>query len=64
MSATPLAKVNDREATAQRLLRSSLEHSYEPNLDIDWDAPLVDGLYGMPAHISVPYSDTRWAGMP
>ena len=35
--------VNDREATAERLLRSSLEHSYEPSLDVDWDAPLVDG---------------------
>jgi hypothetical protein len=60
MSATTLAKVADREATAQRLLRSSLEHSYEPNLDIDWDAPLVEGLYGMPAHRVSLYGTEMW----
>jgi hypothetical protein len=60
MSATTPAKVADREATAQRLLRSSLEHSYEPNLDIDWDAPLVDGLYGMPAHRVSLYGTQMW----
>lgn len=60
MSATTLSKVADREATAQRLLRSSLEHSYEPNLDIDWDAPLVDGLYGMPAHRVSLYGTPMW----
>jgi hypothetical protein len=60
MSATTLTKVADREATAQRLLRSSLEHSYEPNLDIDWDAPLVEGLYGMPAHRVSLYGTDMW----
>jgi hypothetical protein len=60
MSATTLTKVTDREATAKRLLRSSLEHSYEPNLDIDWDAPLVDGLYGMPAHRVSLYGTEMW----
>jgi hypothetical protein len=60
MSATTLSKVADREATAQRLLRSSLEHSYEPNLDIDWDAPLVEGLYGMPAHRVSLYGTEMW----
>ena len=49
-----------REATAQRLLRSSLEHSYEPSLDIDWEAPLVDGLYGMPAHRVSLYGTDLW----
>jgi hypothetical protein len=52
--------VADREATAQRLLRSSLEHSYEPNLDIDWEAPLVEGLYGMPAHRVSLYGTEMW----
>ncbi|HEY2205281.1 MAG TPA: diiron oxygenase [Pseudonocardia sp.] len=49
-----------REKTARRLLRSSLEHSYEPSLDIDWDAPLVDGLYGMPAHRCSLYGTELW----
>ncbi len=60
MSAPTLKKAADREATAQRLLRSSLEHSYEPNLDIDWEAPLVDGLYGMPAHRVSLYGTELW----
>ena len=60
MSATTRTLVADREATAQRLLRSSLEHSYEPNLDIDWDAPLVEGLYGMPAHRVSLYGTDMW----
>lgn len=51
---------SDREAVAQRLLRSSLEHSYEPNLDIDWEAPLADGLYGMPAHRVSLYGTELW----
>ena len=31
---------NDREATAARLLKSSAARSYDPDIDIDWDAPL------------------------
>ncbi|WP_051342931.1 AurF N-oxygenase family protein [Pseudonocardia spinosispora] len=54
------SKTPDREATAQRLLRSSLEHSYEPSLDIDWDAPLADGAYGMPAHRVSIYGTELW----
>ena len=60
MSATTL---RDREATAQRLLRSSLEHSYEPSLDIDWDAPLAPDLYGMPAHRVSLYGTELWDGL-
>jgi len=52
--------VNDREATAQRLLQSSLEHSFEPGIDIDWDAPLAAGLYGMPAHRVSLYGTELW----
>jgi para-aminobenzoate N-oxygenase AurF len=52
-----------REATARRLLRSSLEHSYEPNLEIDWEAPLVDGAYGMPAHRVSLYGTELWDGL-
>lgn len=32
---------------ADRLLRSSARHSYDPEVDLDWDAPLVDGLWYM-----------------
>jgi hypothetical protein len=55
--------VNDREATATRLLKSSVEKSYEPHLDIDWDAPLVDGLWGLPEHRASLYGTPLWAGL-
>ena len=52
--------VNDREATAERLLRSSLDHSYEPGIDIDWEAPLADGTWGMPPHRVSLYGTELW----
>jgi hypothetical protein len=55
--------VNDREATAERLLRSSLDHSYEPSIDIDWDAPLVEDGWGMPAHRVSLYGTQLWEGL-
>ena len=55
--------VKDREATAARLLRSSLDHSYEPPIDIDWDAALVDGLWGIPQHRSSLYGTALWDGL-
>lgn len=63
MSAPTLKRAGDREATAQRLLRSSLEHSYEPSLDIDWEAPLAPALYGMPAHRVSLYGTELWDGL-
>lgn len=57
------ARVNDREATAARLLRSSLDHSYDPHIDIDWDAPLAEGLWGLPAHRSSLYGTALWDGL-
>lgn len=53
----------DREATAQRLLRSSLDHSYEPGIDIDWDAPLDPTKWGIPAHRSSLYGTELWEGL-
>jgi P-aminobenzoate N-oxygenase AurF len=38
---TPAAA--SREAVADRLLRSTAARSYDPDLDIDWSAPLVPG---------------------
>jgi hypothetical protein len=54
---------NDREATAERLLRSSLDHSYEPSIDIDWDAPLVEGGWGLPEHRVSLYGTQLWEGL-
>jgi P-aminobenzoate N-oxygenase AurF len=59
----PARPAKDREATAKRLLRSSLDHSYEPALDIEWDAPLVEGLWGIPQHRSSLYGTELWEGL-
>ena len=55
--------VNDREATAERLLRSSLDHSYEPSIDIDWEAPLVGDAWGLPEHRVSLYGTPLWEGL-
>jgi P-aminobenzoate N-oxygenase AurF len=55
--------VNDREATAERLLRSSLGHSYEPSIDIAWEAPLVEDGWGIPEHRVSLYGTELWDGL-
>ncbi|RJQ72822.1 diiron oxygenase [Pseudonocardiaceae bacterium YIM PH 21723] len=56
--------VNERDKTAGRLLKSSAKNSYDPELDIDWDAPLVDGLWGLQEHRSSLYGTEIWQRMP
>ncbi|MEV6347854.1 diiron oxygenase [Actinoplanes sp. NPDC051851] len=51
---------SDRERTATRLLRSSAEHSYDPEVEIDWDAPFVEGKYFVPPHRSSLYGTALW----
>ncbi|WP_203829713.1 AurF N-oxygenase family protein [Actinoplanes palleronii] len=53
----------DRDRTATRLLRSSAEHSYDPAVEIDWDAPFVEGKYFVPAHRSSLYGTALWDRM-
>ena len=50
----------DRDRTATRLLRSSAEHSYDPSVEIDWDAPLADDRYFVPPHRSSLYGTAIW----
>jgi hypothetical protein len=50
----------DREITATRLLESSVRNSYDPLLDIDWDAPVADGkTYLPPERVSL-YGTELW----
>ena len=53
-------QVNDREKTAARLLRSSAKNSYDPEVDIDWDAPLAEGKPYIPMHRSSLYGTHLW----
>ncbi|AHH94377.1 AurF N-oxygenase family protein [Kutzneria albida] len=55
--------VQDRERTAERLLNSSARNSYDPEVDIDWDAPLAPGKYYLsPQHCSL-YGTELWQRM-
>jgi para-aminobenzoate N-oxygenase AurF len=50
----------DRERTADRLLRSTAARSYDPDLDIDWSAPLADGKGFIPEHRCTLYGTRLW----
>ena len=51
------------DAVPTRLLKSSAKQSYDPDVDVDWDAPLVDGLWFMqPERLSL-YGTPLWDGL-
>jgi hypothetical protein len=50
----------DREVTAERLLDSSVRNSYQPDLDVDWDAPLVEGKGFLPEERVSLYGTELW----
>jgi hypothetical protein len=49
-----------REAVADRLLRSTAARSYDPDLDIDWSAPLVPGKGFILEHRCSLYGTALW----
>ena len=53
----------DRDVTAERLLDSSMRNSYDPDVDVDWEAPLVEGKGFMPPERVSLYGTELWAGM-
>ncbi|MGH3915506.1 MAG: AurF N-oxygenase family protein [Pseudonocardiaceae bacterium] len=57
------SSVPDRESTATRLLRSSAKHSYDPAVEIDWDAPLEPDRYFIAPHRSSLYGTALWDRM-
>ncbi|HCU48586.1 MAG TPA: hypothetical protein DGG94_01930 [Micromonosporaceae bacterium] len=50
----------DREITAARLLDSSVRNSFDPELDIDWDAPLAEGKGYLPFERVSLYGTELW----
>jgi predicted nucleic acid-binding protein len=56
-------KMSDRELTATRLLKSSAEHSYDPDVEIDWAAPFEPGRYFVPPHRCSLYGTELWDRM-
>lgn len=57
------SRVPDREDTAQRLLRTSAKHSYDPAVEIDWDAPLAPDRYFIDPRRSSLYGTAMWDRM-
>src|SRR5262249_34104875 len=57
------AKTADRERTADRLLKSSADKFYDPDVDIDWSAPPVEGLHYQPEHRISLYGTRLWDRM-
>ncbi len=49
-----------RQRTSRRLLRSSATTTYDPVIDIDWDAALEPGRYFTPRHRSSLYGTELW----
>jgi P-aminobenzoate N-oxygenase AurF len=57
---SPDALARERERTAGRLLRSTAAFSYDPELDIDWSAPLDPGKWFLPEHRCSLYGTKLW----
>ena len=55
--------LSDREITASRLLRASAGHSYDPEVEIDWAAPLTDSHWFVPPERSSLYGTPLWQGL-
>lgn len=53
----------ERERTAERLLRSTAARNYDPDLDIDWDAPLVEDAPFMKFERCSLYGTDLWERM-
>ncbi|HET8582558.1 MAG TPA: diiron oxygenase [Jatrophihabitans sp.] len=62
MTALPTA-VNPRDKTARRLLGSSSKNSYAPELDIDWDAAPVEGMWHMQPEKTSLYGTALWESL-
>lgn len=52
-----------RDGFALRLLKGSARKSYEPVVDIDWDAPLPDDKYFLPPQMVTLYGTPMWQQM-
>ncbi|RYE76998.1 MAG: diiron oxygenase [Myxococcales bacterium] len=51
------------DALADRLLKSSARQNYDPELDIDWSAPVNHDMWGMPPERLSLYGTDLWDGL-
>ncbi|MFI1679744.1 MULTISPECIES: AurF N-oxygenase family protein [unclassified Streptomyces] len=58
-----LGLLKDREQVALRLLESSAKHSFDPDKELDWDAPLEAGKWFWPPELVSLYGTPMWKRM-
>lgn len=55
--------IKDREQVALRLLESSRKHSFDPDTELDWEAPLADDKWFWPPELVSLYDTPLWKRM-
>ncbi|MEV6772128.1 diiron oxygenase [Nocardia sp. NPDC051030] len=63
MANTATAAQTSRESFAQRLLTGSVKKSYDPVVDMDWDAPLDPDKLFLPPEVVSLYGTALWEAM-
>ncbi|AEW96503.1 MULTISPECIES: AurF N-oxygenase family protein [Streptomycetaceae] len=58
-----LGLLKEREQVAQRLLEASAKHSFDPDTELDWDAPFEDGKWFWPPELCSLYDTPLWDRM-
>ncbi|MBT2510006.1 diiron oxygenase [Streptomyces sp. ISL-98] len=58
-----LGLLKDREQVAERLLESSAKHSFDPETELDWAAPVEDGKWFWPPELVSLYDTPLWHKM-
>jgi hypothetical protein len=58
-----LGPLRDREQVARRLLDASARHSFDPDTELDWDAPFEEGKWFWPPELVSLYGTPLWRRM-
>ncbi|WP_404816803.1 diiron oxygenase [Streptomyces thermolineatus] len=58
-----LGALKEREQVAERLLEASARHSFDPDTELDWDAPFEEGKWFWPPELCSLYDTPLWHGM-
>lgn len=56
-------ELTHREVVAERLLRTSRKHSFDPDTDVDWDAPQDPDAFYLPPRLVSLYETPLWDGL-
>jgi hypothetical protein len=56
-------ELSDREIVAERLLKTSRKHTFDPDVDVDWDAEQDPDVFYMPPHTVSLYETAMWDGL-